>query len=324
MNPPYVETPLIPSVYLSKLANCDVYLKLENCQPSGSFKSRGLATVVSRRLRSAADPEKVEFFSSSGGNAGLATAHAARFYNRPCTVVVPKTTKPAMLERLAQADAQTIVHGDHWAEADDYLRNELIPALPQDVVAVYCHPFDGQDLWEGHSTMVDELKSQLPRKPDAVVLAVGGGGLYNGVVLGLQRNDWKDVPVIAVETEGAACFARSIEKGERVFLDKISTVASSLGATHVTPEALVFAKLQPTNPVTVTDEQAVNACVHFAQDHKFIVEPACGAALSVAYENNLTAALPNLNADSVVVVIVCGGTSTSLDDLMTYRQFKSA
>lgn len=319
---PYVQTPLISSVYLSDLAKCNIMLKLENTQPSGSFKTRGLATVVSRALAKCDDPSKVEFFSSSGGNAGLATAYASKHYHSKCTVIVPKTTKPPMIKRIQKAGAQVIVYGDHWAQADTYLREKVIPSLPADRKAVYCHPFDGQDIWEGHSTLVDELVKELPAKPDAIVLAVGGGGLYNGVVLGLQRNNWHDVPVVTVETEGAASFYQSIKEGRQVVLDEINTVASSLGATFVTSESLRLASVHPTIPVTVTDQEAISACVNFADDHKFIIEPACGAALATAYGDKLSKRIPHLTPDSTVVVIVCGGTSTSVNDLDNYASFQ--
>lgn len=326
---PFVKTPLIQSIYLSEYAKCNILLKLENTQPSGSFKSRGLATVVSRALARSADPSKVEFFTSSGGNAGLATAHAAKHYNAKCTVVVPKTTKPPMIKRIQKAGATVIVHGEHWAQADKYLREVVMAVLPSDREGVYCHPFDGIDIWEGHSTLVDELVKELPippnktsNKPDAIVLAVGGGGLYNGIVLGLQKNNWQDVPVVTVETEGAASFYQSIKEDRQVVLNEINTVASSLGATFVTSESLRLAKLHPTIPVTVTDAEAISACVNFADDHKFIIEPACGAALATAYGDKLSKRLPNLTSESNVVIIVCGGTSTSVNDLDNYASFQ--
>src|SRR3970282_2783441 len=87
-------------------------------------------------------------------------------------------------------------------------------------------------IWQGHSTRIDEVvRSGV--KPEAVVLSVGGGGLLCGVVEGLCRNGWADVPVIAVETEGADSFARSVRSGRRVELAAITSIATSLGASRV-------------------------------------------------------------------------------------------
>ena len=80
----------------------------------------------------------------------------------------------------------------------------------------------------GHASLIDEV-AQAGRKPDAVVLSVGGGGLLSGVVEGLHRNGWHDVPVIAVETEGAASFRAASEAGHAVEIERISSIATSLG-----------------------------------------------------------------------------------------------
>ena len=94
------------------------------------------------------------------------------------------------------------------------------------------HPFDDPLLWQGHASLIDEIAS-VHRKPGAVVLSVGGGGLLAGVVEGLRGNGWHDVPVIAVETEGASSLAASLAAGQRVVLPAITSIATSLGARQV-------------------------------------------------------------------------------------------
>ena len=76
------------------------------------------------------------------------------------------------------------------------------------------HPFDHPYIWEGHASIVDELADSLPKKPDAIVSVVGGGGLLAGLLLGLEKNGWGDVPVVACETQGASKLAQSMEKGD--------------------------------------------------------------------------------------------------------------
>lgn len=319
----YSETPLLISRYLSSNLGCNVYLKLENTQPSGSFKSRGVGCVVKKGIQE--HGKNCQFFSSSGGNAGLAAATAAKFYEAPCTVVVPKTTKEPMKARIRKVGADVVVHGDHWAQADKHLRETIMKEVDPDVTPVYCHPFDNPVIWEGHSTLVDELKTQCEfSKPDAIILAVGGGGLYTGVAMGLERYpEWSDVPIIAVETEGANCFNLSVKAGKQVILPNPSSVASSLGSTYCPEAAVEYSKKIPTHSVTVTDQQAVNAVVSFAEDHKYIVEPACGAALATVYGDDLQKRMPiELSTSSNVIVVVCGGTSTSLDILDSYRNDK--
>jgi L-serine/L-threonine ammonia-lyase len=171
--------------------------------------------------------------------------------------------------------------------------------------AAYVHPFDHPTLWAGHATLIEEVKGIMP-KPGAVVVAVGGGGLLCGILTGLHQAGWADVPVLAVETEGAASFAASVKSGKLMTLDKIDSIATSLGARRVAQEALNWTRRHQVNCWTVSDRSAVQACLRFADDHRVLVEPACGAALAVAYER----ARP-LKKKSPILVVVCGGAGVT-------------
>jgi L-serine/L-threonine ammonia-lyase len=316
---PYIASPLVPSLYLSELIGAKVLLKLETVQPSGSFKSRGLGTLVHHTVSNAPPGSLFHFFSPSGGNAGCATAYASRLYGQKCTVCVPSVTKKVMIERIRKTGATVVVHGDTIAEADKYLREVLMPASEEP--AIYCHPYDNPLVWQGNSTLATELIDQLKgTKPDAVLCSVGGGGLYNGLVLGFRSADWNDIPIIAVETEGCEALNLSLKNGgEQVFIEKPNTIASSLSTATVTKETIDYAlNVQPTYSTVVTDAEAAESCIRFAEDHKLLVEAACGAALAPLYSRRINNILPDLNENSVVVVIVCGGTSVNWDILRTY------
>jgi L-serine/L-threonine ammonia-lyase len=155
-------------------------------------------------------------------------------------------------------------------------------------------------------------------KPDAVVLSVGGGGLMAGVMEGLARNGWADVPVIAVETHGAASLYAAMQAGERVTLDAITSIATSLGARQVCAQAFALSQTGTVHSVRVSDKEAVAACTRFLDDHRLLVEPACGAALAAVYgQAPALAALTasNTNTTSNVLVIVCGGATATADNL---------
>ena len=123
-----------------------------------------------------------------------------------------------------------------------------------------------------------------------------------------------EVRILAVETEGAASFARAVEAGGAVTLDRIETIASSLGARRVADAAFAWSKRRPIVSVLVSDADAVRACLRFADDHLAVVEPACGAALSLAYDNH-----PALAPFKRVAVIACGGVVVSLEKLADWR-----
>ncbi|WP_455812142.1 pyridoxal-phosphate dependent enzyme [Pseudomonas graminis] len=295
----HITTPLLSSRPLSLLAGREVMLKMEALQPPGSFKIRGIGLACETYQRQGAR----RFVSSSGGNAGLAVAWAGRHLGVPVTVVVPETTPLRAQELLRQEQAEVIVHGSSWQEANHYAQSLT---GTQDA---FLHPFDDPLLWQGHATMIDEV-ALSGIKPYAVLLSVGGGGLLAGVVAGLQRNGWQDVPVLAVETEGAASFHAAQAAGQSVELAEIRSIASSLGAKRVCDQALHCAREHPIHSLLVSDLAAVTACERFLDDHRVLVEPACGASLAVIYDQHTQiAAYQNL------LVIVCGGATSSLEHL---------
>lgn len=344
---PYVETPLIPSLYLSEVTGAQVYLKLEMVQPSGSFKSRGLGNLVYQTIVNAPPGTDLHFFSPSGGNAGCGTAYAARQYGKKCTVCLPTISNPTMVERIRKTGARVVIHGKTIAEADHHLRTVLMPNCKER--AVYCHPYNDPVVWEGNSSLATELVKQysdlapyegdsdsegsdlslpdddrpLSRRPDAVICSCGGGGLYNGLVQGFDKTGWHDVPIVAVETEGCAALNQSLAAGgEQIQIETPSTIATSLSTMNVTKETIANAMRtdRKTYPVQVSDADAAASCIYFARDHKLLIEAACGTALAPLYNGKIKEILPNLNQDSTLVVIICGGTSVTWDILMSYSK----
>jgi len=298
--PLHIETPLIESIPILRRTGRSVFLKMECIQPAASFKIRGIGRLCQHFVNQGT----THLISSSGGNAGYAVAYAGRNLGVAVTVIVPKTTPELVRDKIASEGATVHVHGSVWDESHAYALE-----LCNTVAGAYIPPFDHPTIWEGHATLIDELAHQCP-KPGAMVLSVGGGGLFCGVVEGLKKHHWHDVPVIAVETEGAASFARSIEAGELVTLDSIDSIATTLGAKRVAAKALELADCHPVTPVTVTDEDALRACRLFADDHRLLVEPACGAALSTIYTMHSL-----LQSQHTLVVIVCGGIGITVEKL---------
>ena len=297
--PLHIETPLIESRPLSLCCQRSIRLKLEALQPSGSFKIRGIGAACQEYFHRGAQ----RFISSSGGNAGVAVAYAGRCLKVPVIVVVPETTPQRAREVIRQEGAELIVSGSSWQEA-----NEEAQSMLRDTDA-FLHPFDDPLLWRGHASMIDEI-AQTGCRPDAIMLSVGGGGLLAGVVAGLHRNSWQHVPVIAVETEGADSFNQSILAGHRIHLEKIASIATSLGAKQVCERAYQIFHEHPIKSIVVSDEAAISSCWRFLDDQRLLVEPACGAALAPVYENH-----PVLAEYKTVVVVVCGGVTTSAEQL---------
>jgi L-serine/L-threonine ammonia-lyase len=178
----------------------------------------------------------------------------------------------------------------------------------------FLHPFDDPLLWTGHASMIDEVAS-AGVVPDAVVLSVGGGGLLSGVAEGMARNGWGHVPIIAVETEGAASLHAAMQAGHTVALDAITSIASSLGAKRVCEQAMQYTQQRPVQSVLVSDASALEACERFLNDHRVLVEPACGASLALAY-----GAHPVLAPYRNVLFVVCGGATATVDQIRQWRK----
>jgi len=160
--PFHINTPYKHSHALSKASGFDVYLKFDNTQPSGSFKIRGMGHLCQKQALSGCK----RFVCSSGGNAGMAAAYAAKKLKIPISLFVPITTPDFTIKRLQEEGANVTVIGSAWDEAND----NAVEFAKQPGNA-YIPPFDNPHIWTGNSTIIQEIEE----KPDAVICSVGGG-----------------------------------------------------------------------------------------------------------------------------------------------------
>ncbi|KAE8147684.1 putative L-serine dehydratase [Aspergillus avenaceus] len=321
---PWVQTPLVESASLSRAAGCRIFLKLENVQPSGSFKSRAMGNqILSHLLKPENANRPVHFYASSGGNAGLAAVCAARSLGYPCTVVVPLSTKPLMVQKLRTAGASDVIqHGETFSEAGEYMRGVIMkdvdPCESADVAKIALHPFDNEPIWEGNSTIIDELVEQIPAveedeeenpvhagRPlpvDAIVCSVGGGGLLNGLVMGIERHRMRQklllsgaayapveenpVHILAVETKGTDSLAAAVAQKSLVSLSKITSQATSLGAIRVSERTFQYATAPPpgvaVHSAVFSDADAARGVLRLADEERLLVELACGVCVEAA------------------------------------------
>jgi len=301
----HIRTPLIESRPISKAAGAKILLKLENTQPTGTFKIRGIGNLCQHAVKEGI----TRFVSSSGGNAGYAAAYAGRHLDIKTTVFVPSSTPDDAIAKIEELEAEVVVEGNVWDETDKYASD-----FSDKIGGLYISPFDHPLIWDGHATIIDEIVEDI-EKPDAFILSVGGGGLFCGVNEGLQKNGWEDVPVIAVETKGADSLSAALKAGELVTLPEISSIAKSLGAKTVSAKVLDWDSKHDIRSVVVTDKEAVSACFKFLDDHRYMVEPACGASLAVLYDRSEV-----LKNAKTVVVIVCGGIVVNLEKLYEWKK----
>ncbi|KAH9946307.1 tryptophan synthase beta subunit-like PLP-dependent enzyme [Epithele typhae] len=346
----WLETPLIRSTHLSSLLGANIYLKLDNLQPAQSFKSRGISHYAQNAFR--VHGPDVHLIIASGGNAGLAAACAAHALGVRCTVFLPEWAGQATLDFLRKQGAEVVKRGTFYFEALAHARD----AVAADPKAVMVPAYDDPLLWEGHASLVHEIRHQLPEgtKPAAVFCSVGGAGLAGGIMTGLKAVGWDDVSLVTVETHGASCFYQSLSLNDGKFpgevkerpppegitaefvadadvtvahVAKLTSKATSLGASSPSAPVVKMAlqRSGEVKSICIPDEMAMQATSLFAADHKILVELACSATLAPAYKPELFRKLvPQSEAPPTVVLIVCGGFNVTLADLEDYKNVVGA
>ncbi|CAD1811326.1 Pyridoxal-phosphate dependent enzyme family protein [Candida parapsilosis] len=327
MNLPSVKTSFVEATNQLNNPPCRIFFKNELEQPSGSFKLRGIGNLVATRIQEAEElgKNKIIVFSSSGGNAGLAAAYAAKYYKVECTVVLPEVTKPEVVDKLKGLGANAILHGAHWGEADTYLREVVIKRIKDDEYAVYCHPFDDPVVWKGHAQIVNEIleEQQLPNfdKVKGIVCSVGGGGLYNGIVEGARSYG---IPVLAMETAQAPTFHETVEADKITHLKTVKTIASSLGSPYLSAKSFENYKSHPTHLGLIDDLDAVQGSIDLFEKFNYLVEPACGASVATVFKKQaLLQKFGDLKPDDIIIIVVCGGAGVNEKIIERYRKLVS-
>ena len=264
----------------------EVWLKLEHLQTGGSFKARGMLN----RLLSNPIPRS-GVIVASGGNAGIATAAAARELGVPCEVFVPEISSPAKRARLAALGARVVVGGAAYADA---LRACL--ARQQETGALLTHAYDQPEVLVGAGTMALEIEQQ-GGVPDSVLVSVGGGGLIGGVASWFEQRS----RVVALEPELAPSLFRAREAGRPVDVEVGGIAADSLGARRIGGLAWEVTQAQVRDALLLTDESIRAAQLWLWQELKLAVEPAAALPLAALQSRRYVP-----RADETVCLIICG------------------
>jgi len=273
-----IYTPLHYSNTLSSITGANVYLKLENLQICNSFKIRGVGYMCSKVVHE----KNCQMLVASGINAGIACAYAGKKLNTMVTIFVPINTPDFIIEKIQNEGANVFVKGKDIEEAELYAKH----FVEQNQYSYYIPSYNHPDIWEGNSTIIDEIKSQLGDTPDAIITVVGGGGLLCGLIQGCQKVRWENVPIIAVETHNTNGFQLSVNNKKVTDVPKGSEpLARSLNVKRICHQALTLSNQHPVVPVTITDAMSIKACRQFADDHKMLIEPSSAAAVSLCYSN---------------------------------------
>ena len=267
-----------------------VTLKLESLQVTGSFKPRG---AVNSLLTSGAD----EVIACSGGNHGLAVAWAAHALGRRATVVVPASAARVKVEAMRRLGAEVIEHGDTPGEAF-----RVAEALVTQTGHPLLHPYDQAATVEGQGTLGLELHVQAPPVTHWLI-AVGGGGLAAGVVVGLKGS----AEVVPVEPTGCPTLAMAQAAGEPVRSHAQGVARTSLGAPSLGAVPWRVLAHGVGASALVDDDAITRSQVWLSDQVRLLVEPGGATGLAALQSGDWK---PPEGAR--VGVVVCGGNADSV------------
>lgn len=267
-----------------------VYLKLELFQHAGTFKPRGALL----NMLALAPAELARGVTAvSAGNHALAVAWAARQLATSAKVVMPKSANPARVEGCRAEGAEVILVDDvHQAFTE-------VERIQTEEGRAFVHPFEGRNTALGTATVGLELCRQAPDL-DAVIVPIGGGGLIAGISCAIKQMT-DGCRVFGVEPEGADSMHRSFAAGEPRSIERVDTIADSLGAPHAAPYSFGLARRFVDDLVKVSDDQLRDAMRLMLRGAKLAVEPAGAAAIAA-----LSGPLRERLAGQRVGIIVCG------------------
>lgn len=264
---------------------------------TGSFKERGAANLL---LQLTENERRRGVIAASAGNHGLAVAHHAAKLGIPAVIVMPEWAPLVKVTSARRDGAEVILFGGNFDEAYDHAR-ELGSARD----LLFVHPFDDERIIAGQGTIGLEVLEQQPEL-DAIVVAVGGGGLAGGVGLAVKSKR-PEVQVIGVQTDALPSMRRALKEGHPVRLDAASTIADGIAVREVRERTLGLAKTYVDELVTVSEEELARAVLLLVEIEKTVVEGAGAAPLAALLNRQL-----GLEGRSVVLVLSGGNIDVTM------------
>jgi len=287
-----VRTPVIrcPGLEARYTGDVEIYAKLEFLQHTGTFKARGALAALSSLGR---EQLGAGVTAVSAGNHAIAVAFAARELGTSAKVVMIRSANPFRVERCQHFGAEVLF-------ADDvHSAFELAESIQSQEGRFFVHPFEGPDIVLGTATVGAEICDQV-NDFDAILVPIGGGGLCAGVASAVKQLN-PSCDVLGVEPTGADTMHRSFRSGTPEGIDRVSTIADSLGAPFAMPLSFALCRDNVDELVMVDDEQLRTAMRTLFHDMKIAVEPACAATTAA-----LLGPLRNRFRKKRIVLVLCG------------------
>ena len=277
---------------VSDVAGCDVWLKLENLQRTGSFKLRGAYNKVA----SLSEKERERgVIAASAGNHAQGVALAASVYGCQSSICMPKQAPLSKIMATRSYGANVVLYGDFFDEA--YAK---AVELCKKNGYTFVHPFNDPEVIAGQGTIALEIIDQLPAV-DAIVVPIGGGGLISGIAVAAKSVNPK-IKIIGVQTENMPSMKQSIEQDKIVTVNGQPSIAD--GITVKTPGDLTFAiNKEFVDDIVTVDETEISEAILWLIERVKTVSEGAGAVPVAALMNGKISGIRNKK----VVALVSGG-----------------
>ena len=288
-------TPLLRADQCAEpIGDADLWLKLENLQPTGSFKARGATNKLLTTPRAALAKGIV---TASGGNHGLATARAARLAGVPATVFVPETVAAEKVDKLRRWGAEVRKRGALWDEAN----REAID-FAERAGAVYFHPFADPAVVAGQGTLGIEILDELG-DVETLIVAIGGGGLIAGIATAVKARQ-PSVRIIGVEPVGSPTLHRSLAAGRVVRLPEVTTRVATMACGMTEEPIFEIVRRSVDEVVLIKDDDMLDAARWLWFEFGIAADLSGAAAVAA-----LRAGRVRTNPGERVCGLVCGAGS---------------
>ncbi len=268
----------------------EIHAKLEFLQRTGTFKPRGALSVM---LGLDSQQKEAGVTAVSAGNHAIATAFAARAVGTSAKVVMIMNANPLRVERCRDFGAEVVLADDVHSAFD------VAEEIQNKEGRFFVHPFEGSDVVLGTATVGLEICEQVPDL-DAVIVPIGGGGLCAGISSAVKQLKPR-CKVIGVEPVGADSMSRSFASGKPESIEKVATIADSLGAPFALPISYELCKENVDELVLVSDDELKETMGLLFRELKIAVEPACAASTAA-----LLGPLSGRFSGKKVVTVMCG------------------
>ena len=275
----------------SQMSNCDVFLKCENRQKTGSFKIRGAFNKLAK-MKEQGIVTKV--IASSAGNHAQGVSYASRLLGMEAIIVMPKTTPIAKVSATKGYGAKVVLAGNNYDECyQEALR------IQEEENATFIHPYDDEDVIAGQGSIAYEIIHDLPNV-DMIVVPAGGGGLLAGISYYAKAINPR-IKVVGVQAEGATAIVQSFDNKEYTTTSKVNTIADGIAVMKPGKLTTQLILENVDQMVSVSDNEIASTILLLLEREKQVVEPAGASSLAAVLSGKIDV------AGKRVVCVLSGG-----------------